>query len=481
MADDEPDDVSPWLDDDWLPNSAVPDMDVFASGRPTRSDAAGRASSVGAHPGRPVDRRPDAAGGNAAAGDRPPSRSSGRRLAVGAVLAIVVITAAVLLLRGGGDGATEATASTLASGSPVANTLTTSGPEPTTPVPSAVPTTVRTLSNTVAPPGPGGFVVMVPPVEIGQPPTWGESTIVVPDRLSAMTPTEVVTLSPSGVLMLSDFPSGRTRSVDVSGMGSIANLAVNQGTIVVAGPRELVLIRDGEPVISSTLSDGVIFVQPWPGTDSFIVTSPRTGPTTAEQDWVLAPDGGLSLLDPALAEVGLGFGRAFAPNGDLLVTQPGGVYAIGGDGTARRISTGDLVATGEHHYAIEECDEALRCAYSVVSWETGEVFRGQLDAVTRYGFVDPATRISPDGRTVLFRDDSAGEGLRGFLDVESGKVAAAGRVNQIVYVDSWAADSSGAFFGDGTLQFIDRENGTTTEIEGAGKVRAVATRAIIAG
>ena len=478
MADDEPDDVSPWLNDDWVPKSAVPDMDVFASAGRARSDAEGRDSSVAPHPSRPVDRGPGNSGGGGGGGASAPVRSAGRTLAIGAGLAIVVIAAAVMLLRGGSDGSTEATASTLDGGSrPVANTLTTSGPEPTTPV----PTTVRTLSNTVAPPGPGGFVVMVPPVEIGQPPTWGESTIVVPDQLAAMTPTEVVTLSPSGVLMLSDFPSGRTRSVDVSGMGSIANLAVNQGTIVVAGPRELVMIRDGEPVISSTLSDGVIFVQPWPGTDSFIVTSPRTGPTTAEQDWVLAPDGGLALLDPALAEVGLGFGRAFAPNGDLLVTQPGGVYAISVDGTARRISTGDLVATGENHYAIEECDEVLRCAYSVVSWETGEVFRGQLDAVTRYGFVDPATRISPDGRTILFRDDSAGEGLRGFLDVESGRVATAGRVNQIVYVDSWAADSSGAFFGDGTLQFIDRESGATIEVEGAGSVRAVATRAVAAG
>lgn len=471
VADDEPDSVSPWLSDDWVASSAVPDMEVFAGATRARSVDPTSESPAGSRPSRPVDR-----GGGTSGGDIAPLRSPGRKLAIGVGLAAIVLTSVVLLLRGGGEAETSTTNPPASAEEQVANTLAASIPEPTTSVSEAV----RTLSNTVAPPGPGGFVTMVPSVEIGQPPVWAESTIMIPENLAATAPTEVVTLSPTGVLMIVDFPDGRTRSVDVSDMGSIANLAVNDGTILVAGPRDLILIRDDAPVVGSTLSDGVIFVQPWPGTGSFIVTSPRSGPTAEEQDWVLAPDGGLSLLESALAEVGIGFGRAFAPNGDLLVTKPGGVYAVNGGGTATRISTGDLVANGENHYAIEECDEALRCAYSVVDWESGEVTRGELDAVSRYGFVDPATRISPDGRTIIFRDDRTGQGLRGFLDVATGNVVNAGRVNQIVYVDSWAADSSGAFFGDGTLQFIDRDNGTSTEIEGAGKIRAVATRAVTA-
>jgi Tol biopolymer transport system component len=209
--------------------------------------------------------------------------------------------------------------------------------------------------------------------------------------------------------------------------------------------------------------------------DSFIVTSPATGPATPERDWVLRPDGALELLDNRFTEESSFFARAFSPDGDALVTAPGGVYAVDAGGNATRISPGTLIATGERHWAIEECDETLRCAYSIVEWATGTVTPGSLDPVARFGFVDPATHISPDGRSIAYRADTDGSGRRRILDVASGTSIEAGRINQVVYPDAWATDSSGLFFTDRFLQFVDRATATVTVIDDLDSVRAVAT------
>jgi hypothetical protein len=223
------------------------------------------------------------------------------------------------------------------------------------------------------------------------------------------------------------------------------------------------------------MNDGVIFVQPWRGTGSFVVTTPSTSPDAPEQDWLLRPDGSLEPLDNPFVDETSFFSRVFSPAGDALFTAPGGVYAVGPDGNARRISTGTLLATGQRHWAIEECDETFRCAHSIIEWDTGTVTPGVLDRIERFGFIDPSTHISPDGRSIAFRADADGSGRREILDVATGDAIEAGRINQVVYPDSWAADSSGIFFTDRLLQFVDRTQGTITQIDGLDRVRTVAT------
>ena len=85
---------------------------------------------------------------------------------------------------------------------------------------------------------------------------------------------------------------------------------------------------------------------------------------------------------------------------------------------------------------------------------------------------------SPDGRSVVYRADSDGSGRRRILDVASGTSVEAGRINQLVYPDSWSTDSSGIFVGGGELQFIDRTAGVVTPIDGLDEVRTVATRPV---
>ena len=389
-------------------------------------------------------------------------------VAAAIVLALLIGSAGALLRN---DGTTE---------DPAPPTTPSTAPDvlealrPVEPSTAVAPTTM--LPAAVSPPTVDGAIEVadeIPPVVVGEPPAWAESVVAVPERLATIGSTEVLTLSQTGVLAVTEYPSGRTRSLDAASRGS--QLAYGDGTVVLFNSTSLLMIRDGEPVIDRDLLDGIIFVQPWAGTGSFIVTTPATGLRAPQQDWVLSPDGDLELLDSRFVDESQFWSRAFSPQGDAIVGGPGGVYAIAPDGETRRISTGDLLAAGDEHWAIEECDDSLRCAYSVVSWNTGEVADGMLESIDSFGFIDPATRISPDGRSIVYRADTDGTGRRRILDVASGTSIEAGRINQLVFPDSWAADSSGLFIADRSLQFVDRATGTVTLLDEFERIRTVAT------
>lgn len=397
-----------------------------------------------------------------------PKSSFGRRVVAGAVVAALLIGSAGALLRD--DGEPEAAPTTTQADDQSSATT-------ETPPDTIAPTTV--LSVTVPPTAGVGDVVEIsdpiPAAVVGELPRWAERTIVVPENLATMASTEVITLDESGIVNVTEFPSGRTRSLDVSGLGAQARLAVGERTLVAFNSTTMRIIRDGEPVVESRLADGVIFVQPWTGTGNFVVITPSTGPNTPEQNWLLRPDGSLAPLDNVVVSEEPFFSRVFSPDGDALVTAPGGVYAISPDGSSRRISTGALIATGKRHWAIEECDERLRCAYSIIEWDTGTVTPGLLERIDQFGSIDPATHISPDGRSIAFRAGTDGAGRREILDVASGIAVKAGFINQFFYPDAWATDSTGVFITERSLQFVDRVTGAITEIDGLGAIRTVAT------
>ncbi len=468
-ADDDADDgargASPWERDDWVPDSAVPDATVFGADR-ARIPGSSRAASVGGAPGEP----PPEAFADPEDDERRSSSTFARKaIAAGIVIALVVGSAGALL-RSGDDSETPSPEGTAppADESPA----TTEVPAMTT-APST--TQVVTLEAAGVAAAAGGDTGALPAFEVGRIPSWAERSILVPEPLGAIAPTEVIALSQSDVLSVTEFPTGRSRSIDVAGLGPGLQLAVGDGTIVVFNSTNVMQIRDGEPVVVSSVPDGIIFLEPWTGTDQFIVTTPATGPSTPEQELVLRADGSLVALDERLAEEVRFWSRSFSPAGDTLLTRPGGVYAVAPDGVARRISTGDLLATGDAHWAIEECDESLRCAYSVIAWDTGAVTPGVLDVIESFGFIDPATRISPDGKSIVYRSDTDGSGQRRLLDVATGETFDAGRINQLRYSDAWATDSSGIFISDRVVEFIDRRSRLRTPIDDLGRVRAVAT------
>ena len=468
VAEDDPDDASPWTRDDWVPDSAVPDAALFGSRSQPRLGDDRMRDGVGVHEPPPEDfEDPDL-------GHARSTSFAGRKVVAGVIVAALLVGSAGALLRSERepDGVPDTAPASAPADDPPRSTLSIG----TTP-----PTSVRAVPNLGSLPAGQNVEIAdrVPPVVVGQVPAWAERTIAVPEPLASMAPTEVVTLSEAGIVNVTEFPSGRTRSVDVSDIGAQAQLVVDDDSIVVFDSTTLWQIRDGKPVVETPLNDGIIFVQPWTGTGNFIATAPATGPEAPEQDWVLRPDGTRELLDNRFVDEVNYFSRAFTPDGEAVVTAPGGVYAIDSDGNARRISTGTLLATGSRHWAVEECDASLRCAYSVVEWDTGTVTPGLLEVLDNFGFIDPATSISPDGRSVIYRGDTNGLVQRMILDVATGTSLALGRSNVFVYPDSWAADSSGVFAADGLLQFVDRHGATVTEIEDLDRIRTVATRLVV--
>ena len=476
VADEDPDETSPWTRDDWVPDSGAPGPEVFV-GSPDGPVASGPLGAIGDQDEPPAEDFDDRHASSS-------SRSSlGRKVVAAAVVAALLIGSAGALLREGGEpeGApttTEAGDRSLMGTLPADSSSIAADVERATLPPATVLTVTAPPSD-----GSGDLIAIadpIPAVVVGESPPWSERLIDVPENLSAMAPTEVITLSQAGIVNVTEFPTGRNRSIDVSELGAQVQLAVGDRTIVAFNSTTLLMIRDTEPVIESTLADGVVFVQPWTGTGDFVVTAPAIGPETRERNWLLRSDATLEPLESRLVDETPFFSRVFSPEGDALVTAPGGVYAISPDGSGRRFSSGALVATGKRHWAIEECDETLRCAYSIIEWDTGAVTPGVLDRIDTLGFVDPATHISPDGRSIVFRADDDGSGRREILDLESGATLAAGRINQLAYPDAWANDSSGVFVADRFVQFVDRQTGVITEIEGLDRIRTVATGAFAA-
>ncbi len=314
--------------------------------------------------------------------------------------------------------------------------------------------------------------------EAGELPIWNESAIAVPPSLAAIeVPTELVALTDGGTLHRVEFPSGRVRSISLGTAGVDGQVVVADDAIVVYSSRLLTVVRDDAPVDQIEIADGVIFVQEWPGTDRFLVTTAASSGDSPEEQFVLERDGTLVPVEDGAFDDYVFWARSFLPSGEVVVNRPGGVYAIAPDETVRRVSDGDLLATGSAHFAVEECDAALTCAQVVVNASTGERVSASLVALVGNGFVDPSTRLSPDGRSVVATDSSRGTGVRQIIDVETGASIDIGRADSIFFADTWAADSSGLFSDQaGLLRFHPRAPGDVAVLEALGPVGSIGTR-----
>ena len=143
------------------------------------------------------------------------------------VVALLVGSAGALLRN---DNESDVPPSTTAERSLVDDPPATTTPDTTSP-----PTTVLAVAipGSLQPRQTVEIADPVPPIVVGQPPAWAERTIAVPEALASMAPTEVVTLSQSGIVDVTEFPSGRTRSIDVSSLGANLQLSVGDRSIVV--------------------------------------------------------------------------------------------------------------------------------------------------------------------------------------------------------------------------------------------------------
>ncbi|HYN31487.1 MAG TPA: hypothetical protein VES40_02585 [Ilumatobacteraceae bacterium] len=447
MADPD-DDISPWERDDWTSGADAPQLDALT--RPDRSQA----------PSIPVP--PEVDPGASAPPADGPTRT--QVLLAGAIGVGLVVFGAVAMFRGG-DGADPAT------------TTDTSVDTSSTSTTAPGSTTTNVVTITVAPAD--AITAVVPAAAVvGEVPTWTESSIAVPPPLDALTaPTELVTLTDNQVLQRIEFPSGRVRSLDIAAWAENLRIAVSDDSIAVYDNQYVAIIRGDEAIRLFEISNGVIFVEAWPATDSFVVTSTGSPAEEAERFVMSTEDGS---LQPVTAEVtdALLFGAGnFLSNGDLLVNRPGGVYAIGPDQLARRISDGDLLAVGRNHYAIESCDESLRCEQVVVEAISGARSAAVLDALSANGVVDPSTRIAPDGRLIAATDSTRDTGYRQIIDTATGAPTRVGRLAALYYPDSWVADGSGLFVEEeGAVRFQVPGAAEAVTIDGIGVTESLLVR-----
>ena len=420
------DDISPWERDDWTSSNDAPHLDALT--RPDRNPtpAPSMSRGIGPHDSAPSN-------------DRPPRTQV---FLAGAVWIGLLVFGAIALFRGGAGTDPAATADTSVDTTQASTTSTTTPVSPTTDL----------ATVTVAP---ADAIIPVAAAVVAEMPAWTESSIAVPSPLDALvTPTELVTLTENRVLQRIELPSGRVRRLDVAAWADNLKIAVSDDSIAVYDSRYVAIIRGDEAIRLFEIPTGVLFLEAWPSTDSFVVTS--TGPPggEAERFVMSADDGSLQPVTPDVAGA-LRFGAGnFLSNGDLLLNRPGGVYAIGPDQQARRISDGDLLAVGRSHYAIETCGESLQCEQFVVDATSGARSAAVLGTLSPNGSVDPSTRIAPDGRSIVATDSTGDPDSRQIIDVSTGSRADLVRATQLHYPDPWAADGSGLFFEEeGVVRF----------------------------
>jgi hypothetical protein len=460
------DDISPWARDDWS-SSDTPALDALTA--PVDPTGSGPRPQRHTATDVPADARPAPQG---------PHRS---QLWIAAAFgAVLLIGGVVALVRN--DRTDREVTATAEAGAVSSPDPTEALDAPTTTTATAgVPTfwnddTVATTDRA------GDDRLEMASSEVGESPVWSRWSIDVPPPLDVISvPTEVAAFGTDRILYRIGVPSGQVQAMRMSSWGATAQAVVGEDAIVVFTSTDVTIVRDDEPIIRVPVTNGVIFVEAWPGTPRFIVTTPSLALSGREQQLILEPDGALVPVEAEVVGGGIFDGRAFLPDGRVAVNRPGGVYAVSLDQPTTRLSDGDLLAVGSAHYAVEECDESLQCTGFVVDSATGERTEVTLGALSE-GFTDPSTRISPDGRKVVFTDRTRATGIRQLLDVATGSVIDVGRVDELVHPDSWAADSSGIFAAEGgSVVFHPADNGVRVVLDGIDRIASVATRRVASG
>jgi len=489
----EPDDVSPWTRDDWT-GTDTPRFDALTSPDPTppmmpsvtasmarqtpqpeQSDPAGISTGIIGSELDPGPRPDDAP---------PPRRSLGRFVVGGVAVAAIVSIVAVVVTRDSrsDEGTGAAPATTMATDEPAGDDRPTTTLDPVAEelaARDAARERAAAAQRAAAAARAGSAGGVTPAVaRAGALPEWTEWSIDVPESLTAIADTEVVTITTAGVLHRLELPSGRVRSLIVPEPESFDwKLAVGGESIVLYDNREIVVIRDDRPVQQLDAFDTLLNLQPWPSTSAFIAT---TNPSPAEpaQRFLLDVDTEVATPLSLEAELAMPFGAgSFLGNGDLLVDRSGGTYAIDPDQQARRIDAGRLRAVGRNHYAVERCDETLQCSEFMIDARTGGASPAVLNGIDPVGLVDPSSHVSPDGRSIVFTDPTRATGIRQILDVGTGNRIDIARLDAIYSPDPWTPDGSGLFTEiEGIMRFQTVERAEPTDLDVFGSLAELVVR-----
>ncbi len=285
-------------------------------------------------------------------------------------------------------------------------------------------------------------------------------------RLQAMTvPTELIALNSDGTLLSIPIPTGAVHSIETQEGGMDVGMAVSDSSVLLYAYdgwfAKLVQMWDaGGSTVEVDVGDGIADAVAVPGTDQFIV-QPAPTPDETPHRLMLYPYGTTRVIDRGpIAELDLWKVRFESSTGDMLIAETGGTYVVGGDDVVRRVSAGDLIAVGQNHFLVRECDATLVCGYVRVDAGSGDrVALSSSERLDALGPFDNAAALSPDGSALTYIDWEGTPATIRLVDIITGDDAEVGPVDHsgYNYRTVWAADSSGIFLGEqGELVFFDR-------------------------
>lgn len=384
-----------------------------------------------------------------------------RWIGAGIALSVVVVGVVVAASVRSGDNREVSTDSTFAPVSTVVEEL----PQATTPPSTTGPATTTpnsgsTVQNELVPPG-----------------TWIDGQLVIPEPLTGLsTPTQLVALTNSGLVIEINLPTGATSTLDLGERrpGSrlrlrerVALITTDSGDGGIVAP---ILIEHGQPPIE---------VEMPPGTGGFWVYD-----NGSNVDHFVVESFGIVPGESAILSIGLDgtasdltanwetlvYGSFEVVTGELLIVDAGDLFLVSPPGqtpsTARRISTGQLIGRSERTLFVTECDAARICSQVLIDVESEErTVVPEAEGVQFDRNVQPAS-MSPDGTAMLISYGQSGEAI--FFELATGDVTQlslrlGGNFGNYEY--SWAPDGSGIFTIDGgEIVFVDRISGATTSL-----------------
>lgn len=327
-----------------------------------------------------------------------------------------------------------------------------------------------------------GLVPALETATMGAPPVWTEWEYPLPPVLQQLTePTEVVVLTTSGQVHRIELPSGTVRSIDTGDLGRSGSMHVSGESLLLQQFDTLVLLRTGAPVLEVEIGVGIGSVVPRGDTGEFLV-APSEWSTGPPPLWLVDEAGeatSLAKADDPLATYA-DFPLQFLPDGELLVFDAGGTYAVPDAGTPQRVSPGLLFATGRRHVIVRECDATLQCEFVLIDLESGERRVAPLDVSDRFAFYSQGS-VAPDGRTMLYADWNGSRPATLLMDLDTGAVVDDELLRaaplEFGPLDAWAGDGSGVFLRAGSsIAFLSRDGSVGVELDGLGRIAALAVR-----
>ena len=458
--------VSPWATDQpvapapiefrWLPADTGGDRDAHPEREPAGSGPAAEGSDAEAADGGP--------------GGPYRSRTIAIAVVVAAALAVGVL---VVVMRG--DRAVDIGSGLESAVSDPASASTASVSDPDQVPDNSLLTPVTTVRVTGVDGGGGAGAE-------GLDAAWTDETIDVPPSLRRLREvTTIVAIGADGVFQEIDLPTGQVRSLALARTDADSQLSAGATSTLLTqftgrGDSAL-LVRAGQPPIDVDLGESHDQLIAIAGSDEYVGNVYRfDGSATSYQQIRVLADGSTSLVDLGDGEL-LPWLRQYSPTGSTLITDAGGIYEVGDDGSVQRVSTGTLVASSSHHLFVRECSETYECEFVVVDAVTGERTAANIGEMNPL-FNASGIQVSPDGTFLRYLryGTSTSEVL---VDLASGAETTSPYAGGDDLAPVWAPDSSGVFHAAAAsgFQFTDRSTGAITLFgEALGPIRSVAVR-----